>query len=163
MVKRRRRVKLAKPEEWKLFLRFFISSLTLPSFFVCRFGFFCSGGDSLKIERSLRTHERRKAHNRTYPFKCGSLLWTMSLVVCSISPEKRSTRKERKANKNVLLIINARRGFFSSLWPSNWRRFLNRQIYCCIQFAIYGILRSSHQPKMPRATRSCIKSHQNYV
>lgn len=45
---------------------------------------------------------------------------------------------KRSRNKNVLLIIKA--FFYGSK-----QQFLNRQIYYCIQFAIYGKLRDSSQ------------------
>lgn len=44
-------------------------------------------------------------------------------------------QKKRNRNKNVLLIINA------FLWFHSRSSCLNRQIYYCIQFSVYGILR----------------------
>lgn len=48
--------------------------------------------------------------------------------------------EERNRNKNAFLFVNYKCFFMA---PPN-QQFLNRQIYYCIQFAIYGVLRSAH-------------------
>lgn len=104
-------------------------------------------------------HERRKYNiqNRIIPFKppkkCVSLkdffrcVWRKARQIGrqslqrrqKMSIDKQKVRKQqqekRNRNKNVLLIINA------FLWFHSRSSCLNRQIYYCIQFAVYGILR----------------------
>lgn len=61
---------------------------------------------------------------------------------CLLPRNDKPKDAEKKSRQKCFFFVNYKCFFMA---PPD-QQFLNRQIYYCIQFAIYGVLRSAHHP-----------------